>query len=238
MFGICSIKMIKKKQFYCLIFCFFFFLAPFEGVCGLLGSDIEAEMNKIKAHNKLQEKNKKFIKDHTLKTPESALVQEDGYWDMAFHAKFADYGDKDSQFIIAKAYEEGTYTGVNLKKALAFYKKASEQGHIEASMKLGQVYLEEKWVQKDEEKALYYYLKAAKEDYTPALLKVSQLYESKKEYKKAYHYMEKAMKQIFPKENDLEKRSPDLARLFKKIEDSHIIETEASFDFKNEDKAG
>ncbi len=221
--------MMKKKHFYPLFICFLFFWVPISGQSSLFGSDIEVEMNRIKEYNALQEKNKKYIKDYTLRSAKEAAIKDDEYWDLAFHARFADYGDKDSQFIIAQAYEKGLHTPVNLKKALAFYKKAAENGHLEAAVKTGHIYLEEKWVQKDEEKALYYYLKAADKEYVPAQISVSRLYEDRQEYKKAYEYMEKAMSQLFLNETDLEKRSPDLERLRKKMEDAVILEKEDSF---------
>ncbi|MBO7243928.1 MAG: sel1 repeat family protein [Alphaproteobacteria bacterium] len=225
-----NIKMMKKKLFYLACFLFFVSGVPILADASLFGEDIQAEMNKIKEYNELQQKNRKFIKDYEQKNPETAAVKDDAYWDLAFHAKFADYGDKDSQFIIAKAYEEGAHTSINLKKALAFYKKAAENGHLEAAMKLGRVYLEEKWVQKDEEKALYYYLKAAQKEYAPAQMKVAKLYEEKQEYQTAYYYMEKALKQMFPNESDLEKKSYDLKRLGQKITEGMIIERDDSYD--------
>ena len=217
----------KKKLFYQFVFGFVLLFSCLPAFAGLKGSDIAAEMQKIKQYNQEQEKNKKFIRDYEQKTKETAAVREDAYWDLAFHAKFADYGDKDSQYIIAQAYEEGTYTRVDLKKALAFYKKAAENGHLEASMKLGRIYLENKWVQKDEEKALYYYLKAAKMQYTPAQLKVAELYEENGEYQKAYTYRELALKQMFPLETDLESRSPDLSRLSQKMKDIQLAPVES-----------
>ena len=225
--------MMKKKLFYLFGLCFFILGVPENGGARFLSEDIVAKMNEIKEYNKQQEKNKKYIQTHEDEPLQLEEVKDDKYWDLAFHAKFADYGDKDSQYIIAKAYEEGIYTGVNLKKAMAFYKKAAENGHLDAAMKLGRVYLEEKWVQKDEEKALYYYLKATKQEYAPAQMKVAELYEKNGEYEKAYHYMELALKQLFPNERNLIARSPDLERLSNKIKETQIIKTEKSYDFND-----
>ena len=222
--------MIKKKLFYLFGICFFVFLTPHGGWTRSFSDEIISKMNEIKEYNEAQAKNRQSIHEYTQKNSKEAIDQEEAYWDLAFHAKFADYGDKDSQYIIAKAYETGQYTAVNLKKALAFYKKAAENGHLEAAMKVGRIYLEEKWVQKDEEKALYYYLKAVKQEYAPAQMKVAALYEKNGEYEKAYQNMEAALKQMFPNEKNLEMRSPDLIRLSQKIHEDKIIEKEGSYD--------
>lgn len=211
--------MMKKKQFYLVGFYFFVFLFT---AFGLKAEDrvlkISAdEIQKIREYNKKQLENRQFILDYQKKNPIPQEAKDEAYWDLAFHARLADYGDKDSQYIIAKAYETGEYTAINLKKSLHFYKKAAEQGHIEASMRLGRIYTENKWVQKDSEKALYYYMKAAQKDYAPAQMKVALVYEEKQDYQKAYDWFLKAMVQIFPYDKDLQNRSKDLKRLADKI---------------------
>lgn len=207
----------KNKLFYSCCFVFLFF----SSVCYAQNDRVikisRDEIKKIEAHNLEQQKNMQQLKEYQRKHSDLVDPQDDGYWNLAWHAKFADYGDKDSQYIVAKAYEDGVYTETNLKKSLAFYKKAAESGHIEAAMKLGRIYLENEWVQKDEEKALYYYLKAATLDYAPAQMKVAELYEDNQEYEDAYNWLSKAVRQMFPHEKDLEERSPDLKRIANKM---------------------
>ena len=209
----------KKKQFCYYLVCFLFSLCFFEiaQAENRVLKISQDEIAKIKEHNRQQLENRKFILDYQKKHAFGSEVKTDAYWDMAFHARLADYGDKDSQYIIAKAYENGEQTNVNYKKALYFYKKAAEQGHIESAMHLGRIYTENKWLQKDNEKALYYYMKAAEQSYAPAQMKVALIYEEKEEYQKAYDWFLKAMVQIFPYDKDLQKRSRDLERLAEKL---------------------
>ena len=224
--------MMKKKLFCCVAVCFF----VFNGVVSPVLADVvnkidEAEIKALAEHNKKQMENRQFLKDYQKKHSDLVDPKADGYWNMAFHARLADYGDVDSQYIIAQAYEKGEYTAVNPQKAVAFYKKAAEKGHIESAMRLAQIYEENKWVQKDEEKAMYYYLKAANNAYAPAQMKVAFLYEANQEYQKAYDWFLKAMKQLFPNEENLQERSPDLKRLAEKVKYQNSIKiTDESYE--------
>ena len=210
--------MMKKKLFY--YFCFCFFLSQCVTIpvfARVINKISDAEILALNEHNKKQMENRHFLKEYQKKHSDLVDPKDDGYWNMAFHARLADYGDVNSQYIIARAYEKGEYTAVNPQKAVAFYKKAAEKGHVESAMRLAQIYEENKWIQKDEEKAMYYYLKAANESYVPAQMKVAVLYEENQEYQKAYDWFFKAMKQMFPNEENLQERSPDLKRLSDKV---------------------
>ena len=145
--------------------------------------------------------------------------RDDEFWDLAWHARTADYGDMHSQFLMAQAYEYGKGTDIDRKKSLAFYKKAAQQGHYEACMKLGQIYTEEKWVKADPDQALFWYKKAAQSGYIPAQLKVSDLYlkGKKPNYVEAYYWLGKATKQMFPHEADLEMKAPKLAKIAERL---------------------
>ncbi len=209
----------KKKLFYYVSICFFLLMGG-QGIAqgASLTPAQRDEIAKIQAHNKAQIQNQKFLRAYQKETSDKITPKDDGYWEMAFHAKLADYGDKDSQYIIAKAYEEGKYTAQNLRKALAFYKKSAEQGHIDSAMRLGQIYQANEWLQRDDEKALYYYLKAAGNGYAPAQMKVAQMYELNQEYQQAFDWLSKAVRQMYPTEPDLISKSPDLERLKAKID--------------------
>ena len=194
--------MMKKKLFYYVSICFFLLMGG-QGIAqgASLTPAQRDEIAKIQAHNKAQFQNQKFLRAYQKETSDKITPKDDGYWEMAFHAKLADYGDKDSQYIIAKAYEEGKYTAQNLRKALAFYKKSADE-----------------WLQRDDEKALYYYLKAAGNGYAPAQMKVAQMYELNQEYQQAFDWLSKAVRQMYPTEPDLISKSPDLERLKAKID--------------------
>lgn len=142
-------------------------------------------------------------------------TKSDGYWDLAWHARAADYGDMHSQYLVAKAYEFGKHTNVNRPKALEFYKKAAQQGHYESCMKLGEIYTENKWVKADPKQALFWVEYAAKDGYIPAQLRLSDMYLNMKKpnYVESYYWLGRATKQMFPHEADLEAKAPKLAKL-------------------------
>ena len=78
---------------------------------------------------------------------------------------------------------------------------------------------------------MYYYLKAANNAYAPAQMKVAFLYEANQEYQKAYDWFLKAMKQLFPNEENLQERSPDLKRLAEKVKYQNSIKiTDESYE--------
>lgn len=141
--------------------------------------------------------------------------KSDAFWDLAWHARLADYGDKESQFIIAQAYEKGDNIQKNMKKAVAFYQKAAANGHIESMIQLAHLYETGNFVEQNAQKAFRYYESAAKQGYTPAQLKLSELYQRKQhlDFKMAYYWLATALKTMFPTQSELEKISPDLKKL-------------------------
>ncbi len=159
------------------------------------------------------------IYDAMQKNPMATEPKEDSYWDLAWHARLADYGDRDSQFVIAKAYEDGREINQNLEKALYFYKKSAAQGHVEACMRLGRLYSEETWHPKDLDQSLFWYEKAAQEGYIPAQIKTSHLYRTKPNpnFKKSEEWLEKALRSMFPHTQNLEDVSPELVEIREKI---------------------
>ena len=157
----------------------------------------------------------KTIAEFNAANPVANMIKDDDYWDLAWHAKVADYGDMNSQFVLAEAYELGKNTKPNPKKSLAYYKKAAQQGHFEACMRLGRIYTENKWVQEDVEQAQFWYEQAAKNGYVPAQMKLSDMkwHQKNPDYEGAYYWLALATKQMFPHEVDLESRSPQLIEL-------------------------
>lgn len=157
----------------------------------------------------------KTIEEFNAQNPMSAEIKDDDYWDLAWHAKTADYGDMHSQFVLAGAYEYGKNTPVNPQKSMAYYKKAAQQGHLEACMRLGKIYTENKWVKEDLEQSEFWYKQAAEKGYAPAQMKLSDIMERKKkpDYETAYYWLAMATKQLFPHEVDLESKAPRLIKL-------------------------
>lgn len=136
----------------------------------------------------------------------------EAYWDMAWYARMADYGDKDSQFMLAQAYEKGTQVQRDFEKALYFYRQACQNNQPLACMRLGELY-QTKQTLKDTNRALSYYTKAAGMDYIPAQLKLSSLYQETEEMTQAYYWLKRALRALFPDVKDLTTVSPELAYL-------------------------
>ncbi|MGN1063231.1 MAG: tetratricopeptide repeat protein [Alphaproteobacteria bacterium] len=168
------------------------------------------------------------IDEFRAANPMADEVRDEDYWDLAWHARVADYGDMHSQFVLAQAYEFGRSIEANPQKALSFYKKAAQQGHFEACMRLGEIYTENKWVKADREQSLFWYQRAAENGYAPAQLKLSDLYEmgKKKNYEESYYWLAMATKQSFPHESDFEQKAPHLKTLADKMtpeEYEHVL---------------
>lgn len=151
--------------------------------------------------------------------PFQGETKETGYWDLAWHARLADYGDTESQYIVARAYETGHHTAKNKKKALYFYKTAAQSGHAESANRLGQIFEHGLLGETNMDQALFWYDLAGKQDFVPALLAASELCRKgdNADYEKSYTYLKHAMTILFPEVTDLESVSPELADLKKQI---------------------
>ena len=129
---------------------------------------------------------------------------EDPYWNLTWHGRVASYGDPDSQFFIARVYDEGKLVPQDLRKAIEFYRKAALQGHIESCIRLAHLLPDE---------SIEWYLLAAKQNDPQSQMKLSQLYESLGDKEQAIFWLEKALHNLFPDVDDLTTVSPDLKRL-------------------------
>ncbi len=204
----------KIKPFYCFFLLFgLTFLTQKSILCRAaeLSDDDKAAIMEIQKHNQLQKKNEISLQKYLKKNPNSMRAQSDEYWDLAWHARLADSGDADSQFVIAQAYEAGKNVDENPQKAVSFYQKACDNHVPEACMRLGEIYSENKILLSDSEKALYWFAKAGKLNYTPAQFKVATLYAAQEDFNAACLWLEKALKNLFPNEKDLISHSPQLA---------------------------
>lgn len=206
----------KIKYFYRIFFVFFGLICYFEPsvvYSAQLSEEDLQEIQEIKAHNQQQAKNRVSLDKYYKKNPNSMTPQSEEYWDLAWHARLADYGDEESQYVIARAYDLGQEVDQNPRKAVAFYQKAGDQGHIDACMRLGEIYTENKYVKRDDEKALYWYTKAGKNGYAQAQLKVSEIYKNRGDYVSAVLWREAGLRQLFPKAENLEAHDPELSQL-------------------------
>ena len=145
----------------------------------------------------------------------------DEKWEIEWLMKTAGYGDAQSQYELARLYQDGKKLPMNYSKALSWYYQAAQAGHLEAMCALGYLYLEGKGTESDIEKALFWYEKAASEDYYPAEQKLAQIYASDRDkipnYEKAYQWLYLALSNIFPNQKNLRDVSPDLKALEKKM---------------------
>jgi len=136
--------------------------------------------------------------------PSMETDKADPYWDLAWHGKVASYGDPNSQFFVAKVYEQGKLVPSNPQKAIEYYEKAARQGHLESCHRLAHLLPSEseKW-----------YLIAANLNDPQAQLKLAQIYREKGDISNAVLWMEKALSLLFPNVSDLTTVSPDLKQL-------------------------
>ncbi|MEL3900880.1 MAG: tetratricopeptide repeat protein [Treponema phagedenis] len=78
-------------------------------------------------------------------------------------SKKAKKGDAESQFMLAKMYDNGEGTAVDKNQAFYWYTKAAEQGVAEAQYNLGWMYDNGKGTAVNKKQALYWYTKSAKQ---------------------------------------------------------------------------
>lgn len=151
--------------------------------------------------------------------PFKGKIKESGYWDLAWHARLADYGNADSQYTVATAYEKGIHTSKNKVKALYFYKMAAQNGHEASAFRLGQIFENGLLGETDLDQALFWYDLAGSYESVSALLAASKLCREREipDYEKSYHYLRRAMEILFPNETDLEGKAPELITLKNKI---------------------
>lgn len=134
--------------------------------------------------------------------------------DLSWEIHHADLGDAESQYKIAQIWMEGKKIPKSVERAIDYYKKSAEQGYIPAIMALAHLYEKNG----ETEMASAYYLKAAERDYAPAELIVSRTLADQGEIVKALEWMEKALKQMFPKETNLGRVFPEYEKLKAKAE--------------------
>ena len=145
----------------------------------------------------------------------------DEKWEIDWLMKTASYGDPQSQYQLARLYQEGKKLPMNYGKALSWYYQVAQSGHLEAMCALGYLYLEGKGTEANIEKALAWYERAAEEDYHPAEQKLAQIYASDRDkspdYVKAYQWLYLSLSYIFPNQKNLKDVSPDLKALEAKM---------------------
>jgi hypothetical protein len=88
--------------------------------------------------------------------------------------KQADEGNADSQYKLAKMYEEGLGVQQDTKEAAKWYLKAAEKGNAQAQYKMGTLYTLGKGVPKDRLEAAKWFGKAAQQGYEPVKQQIQE----------------------------------------------------------------
>lgn len=150
----------------------------------------------------------------------SAPTVEDN-WNARWLLSSATMGDTTSQFEVAKLYEDGIKVRMDYEQAVKWYEKAAVSGHIEAMFRLATMYQEGKGTNADIDKAIFWFEQAAIRDYNPAQRKLYEIYDkgqdTMQDLTKAAGWLYVSLADLFPKEKDLTKVSPELEELFKQM---------------------
>ena len=139
-------------------------------------------------------------------------------WDLAWTTKMASHGDMESQYELAQIFEKGIGVPQDMQRAIQYYEMAARQQHFPSMLKLGQILADDKPYQ-DLEKSLQWYIYAAQSGEVQAQLYLADYYQNENPDKvQAKHWLEKALRQLFPDAQDLTKVSPDYERLINESE--------------------
>ena len=135
-----------------------------------------------------------------------------------WQSKMAAYGDPKGQYQLGKVYEEGKVVPKDLGKAIYYYQLSAKQNFLPAAMQLGRIFLNEKAVM-DEEKSLQWYIFAANRGDMQAENYLFHYYDeaAQPDKEKAFYWLEKMLKEAFPKEKNLARVSADYERLKKEL---------------------
>ena len=145
--------------------------------------------------------------------PVKGKVTGDDKWDLQWHKKFAQSGDAESMYELAKALETGAHgVKVDYAEAKRLYEEAAKKGYIEAQCRLAQIFLK---VGKEYE-AFYWYEQASLMDYALAQKKLAEFYRDgtgcEKDLEKSYLWLYLSVTSMFPyeEEGELFASSPEL----------------------------
>ena len=138
--------------------------------------------------------------------------------DLLWQSKMAGYGDADGQYQLAQVYEKGIGIPRDLAKAIHYYQLSARQEYLPSALELGRLFAEEKAVQ-DEKKSLEWYTYAANRGEIQAENYLFHYYNEAPtpDKQKAFYWLEKMLKTIFPDEQNLARVSADYERLQKEL---------------------
>lgn len=104
----------------------------------------------------------------------------------------SDFTNPNSQFFLAKIYEEGKILPKNMDKAIEYYTLASNQNEPKSQVNLGYIYQYGKGVPKNTSLAIKYYSLAAKQNFPVGLYNLGVIYLSLNKYGLAFKYIKQA----------------------------------------------
>lgn len=138
--------------------------------------------------------------------------------DLLWQSKMAGYGDAYAQYQLAQIYEKGTDVPRDLTKAIYYYQLSATQEYLPSAMKLGYIFANERPVL-DEKKSLEWYTYAANHGEVQAENYLFHYYDTAPipDKKKAFYWLEKMLKTVFPNEQNLARVSADYERLQKEL---------------------
>ena len=137
---------------------------------------------------------------------------------LLWQAKIAEYGDPVGQYELAKIYETGRGVSKDVQKAIHYYQLSAAQNYLPSAMELGRIFTNERSVQ-DEKKSVEWYTFAADRGEIQAENYLFHYYDELPEpnKQKAFYWLKKMLKEIFPEETDLARVSMDYKRLKKEL---------------------
>ena len=137
---------------------------------------------------------------------------------LLWQSKMAEYGDADGQYRLAQIYEKGKDVPRDLNKAIYYYQLSAAQNYLPSAMELGRIFANEKSVQ-DEKKSIEWYTYAANRGEIQAENYLFHYYDeaSNPDKQKAFYWLEKMLKTVFPNEKNLAHVSADYERLQKEL---------------------
>ena len=138
--------------------------------------------------------------------------------DLLWQSKMAQMGDAASQYQLAQIFETGNGVPRDLAKAIHYYQLSAKQEYLPSAMELGRIFAQEKAVL-DEKKSLEWYTYAANHGEIQAENYLFHYYDElpQSDKQKALFWLEKMLKEVFPKEQNLARVSADYERLKKEL---------------------
>lgn len=118
-----------------------------------------------------------FKKQQNQALAEDFYYQQQNYPEaLYYYQQAAQLGQAESQYQLAKMFQDGLGTNKNMRQAAHWYKQAAEQGHTQSQATLGFMYSKGNGVIQDDAQAVYWYTKAAEQGHATAQYNLAYRY--------------------------------------------------------------